>query len=166
MSPNHCVSWQRTADWKPADEVSRHACKINYPFVSMLDNLVRKATADDWRNWSSSPRKEVIFGMVGLLVMSIYGGESLICLICFTLPVIYLPYYLRFLSLFVVFSGSWLGYEISGFVFGGNFFLCICMVLLHLPVLCVYTIFSTYGFFGPLDVGYSSLSFKSTPRTS
>jgi len=61
MSQNHCVSWQRTADWSPADEVSRHACKINYPFVSVLDNLVTRATADDWRNWGSSIGRGVIF---------------------------------------------------------------------------------------------------------
>jgi hypothetical protein len=38
MSSSHCISWQHTADWLAADEVSRHACKFNYPFVSTLDN--------------------------------------------------------------------------------------------------------------------------------
>ena len=33
-----------------------------------------------------------------------------------------LPYYLRFLTLFVVFLGDWLGYEIAGFVFGDKLF--------------------------------------------
>jgi NADH-ubiquinone oxidoreductase chain 5 len=44
----------------------------------------------------------IIIGMIGLLVMSIFGGGSLIWLI-FPTPVICLPYYLRFLTLFVVF---------------------------------------------------------------
>jgi len=61
MSPSHCISWQRTADWLPADEVSKHACKFNYPFVSMLDDTVRSATADDRRNWGSSLGKRVLF---------------------------------------------------------------------------------------------------------
>lgn len=33
-----------------------------------------------------------------------------------------LPYYLRFLTLFVVFLGGWLGYVIAGFVFSDNLF--------------------------------------------
>jgi len=37
------------------------------------------------------------FGMIGLLVMSIFGGGSLIWWICPTPSVICLPYYLRFL---------------------------------------------------------------------
>jgi hypothetical protein len=34
--------------------------------------------------------------------------------------VICLPYYLKILTLFVLFVGGWLGYEIAGFVFGGK----------------------------------------------
>ena len=33
-----------------------------------------------------------------------------------------LPYYLKFLTLFVVFLGGWLGYEIVGLVFGDKLF--------------------------------------------
>jgi NADH-ubiquinone oxidoreductase chain 5 len=47
-----------------------------------------------------------MIGMVGLLVMSIFGGGSLIWLICPTPSVICLPYYLRFLTLFVVILGG------------------------------------------------------------
>jgi hypothetical protein len=47
----------------------------------------------------------VMFGMIGSLAMSVFGGGSLIWLICPT-PVISSPYYLRFLTLFVVFLGS------------------------------------------------------------
>ena len=34
----------------------------------------------------------------------------------------YLPYYLRFLTLLVVFIGGWIGYEVAGFVFGDTLF--------------------------------------------
>jgi hypothetical protein len=57
-------------------------------------------------------------GIIGLLIMSIFGGGSLIWLICPTPSVICLAYYFKFLTLFVVFVGGWLGYEIAGFVFG------------------------------------------------
>lgn len=33
-----------------------------------------------------------------------------------------MPYYLKFLNLFVVFMGGWFGYEMAGFVFGDNLF--------------------------------------------
>jgi len=33
-----------------------------------------------------------------------------------------LPYYLKFLTLFVVFIGGWLGYEIARFLLGDKFF--------------------------------------------
>ena len=47
-----------------------------------------------------------IFGTTCLLVISIFGGGSLIWLICPTTSVICLPYYVRFLTLFVVFMGG------------------------------------------------------------
>jgi len=56
----------------------------------------------------------IVLGIVGLLIMSTFGGVSLIWLI-FPTPVICLPHYLKFLTLFVLFIGGWLGYEIAGF---------------------------------------------------
>jgi len=47
----------------------------------------------------------MVFGIIGLLVMSIFGCGSLMWLICPT-SVICLPYYLRVLTLFVVFVGG------------------------------------------------------------
>jgi NADH dehydrogenase subunit 5 C-terminus. len=44
----------------------------------------------------------IMFGMVGLLVMSIFGGSSLMWLTCPTPSVICLPYYLIFLTLLVI----------------------------------------------------------------
>ena len=64
----------------------------------------------------------IVFGIIGLLTMSVFGGSSLIWLICPTPSVICLPYYLRFLTLFVVFIGGWFGYEIARFVMGYGLF--------------------------------------------
>nr|AQP30475.1 NADH dehydrogenase subunit 5 [Nasutitermes sp. AUS97] len=102
----------------------------------------------------------MMIGMIGLLVMSIFGGGSLMWLICPTPSVICLPYYLSFLTLFVVFLGGWLGYEIAGFVFGDSLF---SMYLYNISSfsgsMWFMPFFSTYGVsFGPLGVGYSATS--------
>jgi len=47
-----------------------------------------------------------MFGIIGLLVISVFGGGSLISLICPTPSVICLPYYFKFLTLFVVVLGG------------------------------------------------------------
>jgi NADH-ubiquinone oxidoreductase chain 5 len=57
-------------------------------------------------------------GIVGLLIISIFGGSSLIWLICPSPSVICLPWYLRLLTLFVLLLGGWLGYSLAGFSFG------------------------------------------------
>jgi NADH-ubiquinone oxidoreductase chain 5 len=88
--------------------------------------------------------------------MSIFGGRSLIWLICPTPSIICLPYYLKFLTLFVVFLGGWLGYEIAGASFGDKLF------SMHLYGVSSFSgsiwfmpFFSTYGVsFGPLGLGY------------
>jgi hypothetical protein len=43
-------------------------------------------------------------------------------LICLTPSVICLPYYLKFLTLFVVFVDGWFGYEMAGFALSDNLF--------------------------------------------
>nr|AQP27251.1 NADH dehydrogenase subunit 5 [Microcerotermes crassus] len=102
----------------------------------------------------------MVFGMIGLLVMSIFGGGSLMWLICPTPSVICLPYYLSFLTLFVVFIGGWIGYEVAGFVLGDSLF----SVHLYGPSsfsgsMWFMPFFSTYGVsFGPLGLGYSATS--------
>jgi hypothetical protein len=45
-------------------------------------------------------------GIIGLLIISVLGGGSLMWLICPILSVICSPYYLKFLTLFVVFMGG------------------------------------------------------------
>jgi NADH-ubiquinone oxidoreductase chain 5 len=64
----------------------------------------------------------MVMGMIGLLIMSVLGGSSLMWLICPTPSVVCLPYYLRFLTFFVVLLGGWLGYEVSSFSFGDYLF--------------------------------------------
>nr|AQP29371.1 NADH dehydrogenase subunit 5 [Trinervitermes sp. IND2] len=100
----------------------------------------------------------MMVGMIGLLVMSIFGGGSLMWLICPTPSMICLPYYLKFLTLFVVFLGGWLGYEVAGFVFGDKLF---SMYLYNISSfsgsMWFMPFFSTYGVsFGPLAVGYKA----------
>nr|WNL53777.1 NADH dehydrogenase subunit 5 [Microtermes sp. B MLW-2023a] len=102
----------------------------------------------------------MVYGMVGLLVMSIFGGSSLMWLVCPTPSVICLPYYLSFLTLLVVFLGGWIGYEVAGFVFGDGLFSMgwynsssFAGSMWYMPFL------STYGVsFWPLEVGYESTS--------
>lgn len=48
----------------------------------------------------------IMFGMIGLLIMSVFGGGALIWLICPTPSMICLPYYLKFLTLLVLFIGG------------------------------------------------------------
>nr|YP_009350852.1 NADH dehydrogenase subunit 5 [Ophiotermes grandilabius]AQP27945.1 NADH dehydrogenase subunit 5 [Ophiotermes grandilabius] len=102
----------------------------------------------------------MVFGMIGLLIMSVFGGGSLMWLICPTPSVICLPYYLSFLTLFVVFLGGWFGYEMAGFAFGdGLFSVRLYNVSSFSGSMWFMPFFSTYGVsFGPLAVGYSATS--------
>nr|YP_009003914.1 NADH dehydrogenase subunit 5 [Humphaplotropis culaishanensis (nomen nudum)]AHI51871.1 NADH dehydrogenase subunit 5 [Humphaplotropis culaishanensis (nomen nudum)] len=55
----------------------------------------------------------ISFGMISLLIVAVFGGSFLSWLI-FPVPyMISLPYYLKFLTMFVVLLGSYLGYLIS-----------------------------------------------------
>nr|AIY61952.1 NADH dehydrogenase subunit 5 [Caetetermes taquarussu] len=100
----------------------------------------------------------MMYGMIGLLIMSVFGGGFLMWLICPTPSMICLPYYLKFLTLFVVFLGGWLGYEMAGFIFGdGLFSICLYGVSSFSGSMWFMPFFSTYGAsFGPLMTGYSS----------
>nr|AIY62069.1 NADH dehydrogenase subunit 5 [Cavitermes tuberosus]WHM51947.1 NADH dehydrogenase subunit 5 [Cavitermes tuberosus] len=102
----------------------------------------------------------MIMGMIGLLIMSIFGGGSLMWLICPTPSVICLPYYLKFLTLFVVFVGGWLGYEVAVFSFSDD------LVSVNMYGTSSFAgsmwfmpFFSTYGVsFLPLAVGHKATS--------
>nr|YP_009351502.1 NADH dehydrogenase subunit 5 [Protermes prorepens]AQP29776.1 NADH dehydrogenase subunit 5 [Protermes prorepens] len=102
----------------------------------------------------------MVFGMVGLLVMSIFGGSFLMWLVCPTPSVVCLPYYLSFLTLFVVFVGGWLGYGLASFTFGDGLFSLgwysssfFSGSMWFMPFLSTYSVS-----FWPLEVGYSSVS--------
>jgi len=98
----------------------------------------------------------IVFGMIGLLIMSIFGGGSLMWLICPTPSVICLPYYLKFLTLFVIFLGGWLGYIIAGFAFGDNLIsINLYKTSSFVGSMWFIPFFSTYGVsFSPLGIGY------------
>nr|YP_009351099.1 NADH dehydrogenase subunit 5 [Globitermes globosus]AQP28563.1 NADH dehydrogenase subunit 5 [Globitermes globosus] len=102
----------------------------------------------------------MMLGMIGLLVMSIFGGGVLMWLICPTPSLICLPYYLSFLTLFVVFLGGWLGYEVAGFAFSDKLFsMYLYGVSSFSGSMWFMPFFSTYGVsFSPLEVGYSATS--------
>nr|QOL00511.1 NADH dehydrogenase subunit 5 [Aiolopus thalassinus tamulus] len=64
----------------------------------------------------------ISFGMFGLLFMAVFGGSFLSWLI-FPVPyIIILPWYLKFLTLFVVILGSYFGYIISNVEFSYDLF--------------------------------------------
>nr|URH16730.1 NADH dehydrogenase subunit 5 [Dentispicotermes sp. n. 2 SH-2021a] len=102
----------------------------------------------------------MMFGMVGLLTMSIFGGGSLMWLICPTPSVICLPYYLSFLTLFVLILGGWLGYAMATFVFSDKLFsMYLYKVSSFAGSMWFMPFFSTYGVsYGPLGLGYEATS--------
>nr|AIY61913.1 NADH dehydrogenase subunit 5 [Aderitotermes sp. TB-2014] len=100
----------------------------------------------------------MMFGMIGLLVLSVFGGGALMWLICPTPSMICLPYYLSFLTLFVLFVGGWIGYGMAGFSFSDNLFsMSLYPVSLFSGSMWFMPFFSTYGVsLFPLGVGYSA----------
>nr|QXT44356.1 NADH dehydrogenase subunit 5 [Aderitotermes cavator] len=102
----------------------------------------------------------MMFGMIGLLILSIFGGGALMWLICPTPSMICLPYYLKFLTLFVLFMGGWLGYGMAGFSFGDNLFsMSLYGASSFSGSMWFMPFFSTYGVsFTPLSVGYKATS--------
>nr|ASM93509.1 NADH dehydrogenase subunit 5 [Reticulitermes speratus kyushuensis] len=101
----------------------------------------------------------MVMGMVGLLVLSVFGGGALMWLICPTPSVICLPYYLSFLTFFFVSLGGLIGYEMAGFNFGDYLLsMCYYRVSSFSGSMWFMPFFSTYGVsFGPLGLGYSSM---------
>nr|AQP30553.1 NADH dehydrogenase subunit 5 [Aderitotermes sp. 2 TB-2017] len=100
----------------------------------------------------------MMFGMIGLLVLSIFGGGALMWLICPTPSMICLPYYLSFLTLFVLFVGGWIGYGMAGFSFSDDLFsMSMYSASSFSGSMWFMPFFSTYGAsFFPLGVGYSA----------
>nr|AQP30312.1 NADH dehydrogenase subunit 5 [Astalotermes cf. obstructus RDCT140] len=102
----------------------------------------------------------MMFGMIGLLVMSIFGGGVLMWLICPTPSMICLPYYLKFLTLFVLFIGAWIGYTMAGFSFGDVLFsMNMYGASSFSGSMWFMPFFSTYGVsYFPLKMGYEATS--------
>jgi NADH-ubiquinone oxidoreductase chain 5 len=96
-----------------------------------------------------------MFGMTGLLVMYIFGWGTVMWSICAT-PIICLPYYLKILTLLVLFMCGWVGYEMSGFACSDNLFsIHFYAASSFAGSLWFMPFFSTYCvFFLPLGVGY------------
>nr|AIY61575.1 NADH dehydrogenase subunit 5 [Prorhinotermes canalifrons] len=101
----------------------------------------------------------MVFGMIGLLIMSVFGGCVLMWLICPTPSVICLPYYLSFLTMFVVILGGWLGFSMADFEVSSSLFsMRLYSSSFFSGSMWFMPFFSTYGVsFGPLDVGYRSM---------
>nr|UXD79084.1 NADH dehydrogenase subunit 5 [Stolotermes victoriensis] len=102
----------------------------------------------------------MVMGMFGLLFMAVFGGSILSWVIFPTPVVIYLPFVLSSLVLFVSFLGGWLGYELSKMSIGGCFISLHCCCLVSF-VGCMWFMpfISTYGVvINPLLAGFSSYS--------
>uniref|UniRef100_UPI0030FE73E1 NADH dehydrogenase subunit 5 n=1 Tax=Sphingonotus salinus TaxID=319241 RepID=UPI0030FE73E1 len=98
----------------------------------------------------------ISFGMIGLLFVAVFGGSFLSWLI-FPIPyMIVLPWYLKFLTMFVVIVGSYLGYLISDFdYFYGLFSLSFFSFVSFIGSMWFMPFLSTnYVSYFPLSLGY------------
>nr|WIW75286.1 NADH dehydrogenase subunit 5 [Oedipoda caerulescens] len=101
----------------------------------------------------------ISFGMIGLLLITVFGGSFLSWLI-FPVPyLIVLPWYLSFMTLFVVILGCYFGYVISDFDYFYNlfslkflFFVSFSGSMWFMPFLS-----TNYVVYSPLLFGYKSL---------
>nr|URX54455.1 NADH dehydrogenase subunit 5 [Procryptotermes speiseri] len=102
----------------------------------------------------------MLCGMVGLMLIAVFGGSMLSWAIFCTPSMICLPFYLSFLTIFVCLLGGWIGYELSKFNLGSS------LVSLFFYKYVVFSgsmwfmpYFSTYGVsLPPLSLGHYSLS--------
>nr|YP_010721502.1 NADH dehydrogenase subunit 5 [Hilethera xinjiangensis]WDS74919.1 NADH dehydrogenase subunit 5 [Hilethera xinjiangensis] len=99
----------------------------------------------------------ISFGMIGLLFVAVFGGSFLSWLI-FPIPyVIILPWYLKFMTMFVVILGSYFGYLISDFdYFYGLFSLNFLSLVMFIGSMWFMPFLSTnYTSYMPLVAGYN-----------
>nr|YP_010946850.1 NADH dehydrogenase subunit 5 [Rhabdoblatta nigrovittata]WGO57607.1 NADH dehydrogenase subunit 5 [Rhabdoblatta nigrovittata] len=102
--------------------------------------------------------KNMIVGMLGLLIMVILGG-SIMSWIIFPTPLfIFLPLYLKLLVIVVSVSGGWLGYELSKSGIGTSLLsLKVKNIVMFLGSMWYMPYLSTYGVvYSPLTLGYST----------
>ena len=96
-------------------------------------------------------RYNMVFGMIGLLVISVFGGGSPIWLICPTPSIICFPYYLKFLTLFVELLVVGLVLKLLDLFWVINCFLYFFIMLPRFLVLCgLYLFFLLMAFLSVL----------------
>nr|URX53948.1 NADH dehydrogenase subunit 5 [Cryptotermes sp. 5 AB-2022a] len=103
---------------------------------------------------------KMLCGMVGLMLVAVFGGSMLSWVIFCTPPVICLPFYLKFMAIFVSLLGGWIGYELASVGLGGSLIsLFYYKYVVFSGSMWFMPYFSTYGVsFYPLSLGYYSLS--------
>nr|YP_010875364.1 NADH dehydrogenase subunit 5 [Pycnoscelus surinamensis]WGW15111.1 NADH dehydrogenase subunit 5 [Pycnoscelus surinamensis] len=103
--------------------------------------------------------KNMLVGMVGLLVMVILGGSMLSWMIFPTPSFICLPMYLKLLVIMVSLVGGWFGYELSKLKVGSNLLsMKMFGIVGFLGSMWNMPYLSTYGVsYTPLILGYSTL---------
>nr|WHM51830.1 NADH dehydrogenase subunit 5 [Cryptotermes bracketti] len=108
----------------------------------------------------SDDNSNMLFGMVGLMLVAVFGGSLLSWLIFCTPTVVCLPFYLKFLVIFVSLLGGWIGYELSSLGLGDSLnSLFYYSYVVFSGSMWFMPYFSTYGVSPyPLSLGYYSLS--------
>nr|AIY62160.1 NADH dehydrogenase subunit 5 [Glyptotermes sp. B TB-2014] len=102
----------------------------------------------------------MLYGMVGLMTVAVFGGSMLGWVIFHTPSMVCLPFYLKLLAVFVSLAGGWIGYELSGVNLGGSLIsLFFYNASFFSGSMWFMPYFSTYGAsFPPLMSGYNSMS--------
>nr|URX54351.1 NADH dehydrogenase subunit 5 [Cryptotermes cavifrons] len=108
----------------------------------------------------SDDNSNMLVGMVGLMLVAVFGGSLLSWLIFCTPTMVCLPFYLSLLVVFVSLLGGWVGYELSSFSLGNSLISLFCYkYVVFSGSMWFMPYFSTYGVsFYPLSLGYCSLS--------
>nr|WGO58010.1 NADH dehydrogenase subunit 5 [Rhabdoblatta densimaculata] len=103
--------------------------------------------------------ENMIFGMMGLLIMVVLGGAIMSWIIFPTPSLICLPLYLKLMVIMVSITGGWLGYELAKSSLGKSLIsLNFNNVVMFLGSMWYMPYLSTYGVSStPLILGYNSL---------
>nr|AIY62147.1 NADH dehydrogenase subunit 5 [Glyptotermes sp. C TB-2014] len=108
----------------------------------------------------SEDNVNMLYGMFGLMVVAVFGGSMLSWLVFHTPSMVCLPFFLKFLAIFVSLLGGWLGYELSKMNLNGSLIsLFFYRLSSFYGSMWFMPYFSTYGVsLSPLQLGYNSLS--------
>nr|UQJ75281.1 NADH dehydrogenase subunit 5 [Proneotermes latifrons] len=107
----------------------------------------------------SDDNSNMMYGMVGLMVIAVVGGSMLSWIIFYTPSMICLPFYLSLLIVFVSLLGGWFGYELSSFNLGDSLIsLIFYKSIIFSGSMWFMPYLSTYGVsLSPLFLGYCSV---------